>query len=631
MLIANRIPNEFTMARQTIPFLVTSDIFDDDTFDAIERSFKFLFELKTLRDDGAYRTFSTVAIPPRPDNLAGLFDASKLIQSAIDFDNGTHKLAVTSAMPRTIVQFRVFCSERYLDNNGEYVTADRIDMGEFYAIDAASTEGLTPYIIEVTGNTKDAMHHHELLGDQLVIRPSEPLTASFITKAAINTNILDFIHGDYGSFDNGQVADYSGVTASALTVISKTIAEAKDGAALRARFNFNAFISSSTVGDVITFTDLNLDPNKIYEFTIFAKLSGSIFNAPTAAALYSTEVVGTGIDTIVSQVNPLVRNSIFSYQQIKVVFETGATVDGNEFITVEVTSSSTNNLNRLNRRAVIFDSAVLKEIDTFVNPINAARIVVNKGLTTEIKHVFTASYLANVIGFDEISKSRFDCPIGLNSTYVFDTIDPTQNALKQFLDVNFELGKYYRLELYNTSAEDNVLATTKDIYQIGDCERYNTVRLKWLNDLGAWDYYTFEKVSVASTQIQKEIYKITGGRIIESDNIGGYDYVERDTDRGYKSLTVLADDYIIINSDWVKNETGKYLRGILTSTEVYILNPEPYIEVPVTQPYQLEYPVLIEDTEFEFRNNSSEAKLVNATFRIKIAVPFNDKTTNITE
>jgi hypothetical protein len=36
-------------------------------------------------------------------------------------------------------------------------------------------------------------------------------------------------------------------------------------------------------------------------------------------------------------------------------------------------------------------------------------------------------------------------------------------------------------------------------------------------------------------------------------------------------------------------------------------------------------------TEFEYRNNSSEAKLVNATFRIKIAVPFNDKTTNITE
>jgi hypothetical protein len=630
MLIVNTTPKEYTMARQTIPFLVSSDLFDTQTFDVIERSFKYLFEVKTLRDDGVYRTFSTVAIPPRPDNLTGLFDPSKIIQSAIDQDNGTQKLDVASPMPRSIVQFRIFVSERYLDNNGEYVTGDRIDLGIYYAVDAGSTEGLTPYVIEVTGTTKDAMHHHQLLGDQLVIRPGEPLTVSFFTKAAISASLLDFIHGDYGSFDYGQVIDYSGITKPSFVTLSKASALVLSGQALTARFASNAFTSSSTVGDVITFQNLNLEANKTYEFTIFARLVGSVFNFPGANAIYTTELVGAGIDNIITQVNPQIRRSYFTYSEIKVVFTTNSSVNGNEVITIEVTSPTTNDLARLNSRRINFDSAVLKEIDTYVNPINKARIVVNKGLASEIDYEFETDYLANVIPFDEISKARFDCPIGLNSVYDFDTTGTTQNANNQFLDGNGNVGKFYRLELFNDGDPSEVIATTKDIYQVGDCQRYNNVRLKWLNELGAWDYYTFDKVSIASTQTQREVYKITGGRITGSDN-NEYDYTERDIDRGYKSLTVLADDYIIINSDWVKNETGKYLRGILTSPEVFILNPEPYIDVPVTQPYELEYPVIIEDTEFEFRNNSSEAKLVNATFRIKIAVPFNDKTTNIEE
>jgi hypothetical protein len=629
MLIASKTPNEFSMARQTIPFLVISDIFDTAVnFNYVERSFKYLFEVKTLRDDGTYRTFSIVAIPPRPDNLTGLFDPSKIIQSAIQFDNGTHKLATTSAMPFSIVQYRVFVSERYLNEQGDFITGDRLDLGTYYSIDAGSNEGIEPYLIETTGTTKNAMHHHELLGNQLAIKPGEPFTASFLTKVAISGNVLDFIHGDYGSFDFGTVADYDGIDPSNLVTLTTTITGAISGRGLRAAFKTNAFSSISTDGDVITFQLLDLKPDTRYEFTIYARLLGSLFISPDPTAVYTALPSGDGISTIISQVTPQIRRSITQPREIKVVFETDSNVNNSEIILIKVVSDSGNNLIRLNRRSVTFDSAVLKEIDTFVNPIDSARIVVNKGLGTEATHVFNSSYLSDVIDFNELRMARFDCPIGLNSTYSFSSTGETQNANKQFLDANANVGKYYRLELFNSNSVDDVIATTQDIYQIGDCERYNNVRLKWLNELGAWNYYTFDKVSVASTQIQRENYKITGGRIVESDNIGGYDYEENDKDRGYKTLTILSDDYIVINTDWVKNETGKFLRGILTSPEVYILNPEPYIEVPVTNEYELEYPVIIEDVDFEFRNNSIEAKLVNATFRIKIAVPFNDKTTN---
>lgn len=73
-------PNKFNQVRQTIPFLVYSTLFDTVGFDAIERSFKYLFEVRTLRSDGVYRTFSTVAIPPRPSDLLGFLTHQRLLK-----------------------------------------------------------------------------------------------------------------------------------------------------------------------------------------------------------------------------------------------------------------------------------------------------------------------------------------------------------------------------------------------------------------------------------------------------------------------------------------------------------------------------------------------------------------------
>lgn len=630
MLSVEKLPKEFVMAGQTIPFIVSTDIFDTNfNFDPIESSFKYLFELKTLRDDGTYRTFATAAIPPRPDNLVGFFDPSKLIQSAIAYDNGTHKINTVSPMPFSIVQFRMFCTERYLDNNGDFVDGDRIDLGFFYAIDGATTEGIDPYLIVTTGTTKDAMHHHELLGDQFVLRPNEPLTVSFLAKPAIEGSVLDEVHGDYGSFDYGDVASYTGITASTGVTLSKSTRIVLSGSALAAGINAGKFLTSSTSGEILRFTDFTLNPNSEYEFSIYARFVANFFSfLPSANAKYQAVAVGTGISAITLSIEPVIRNSRFTFLKIVLRFTTGSTIAGTEYIRINAISTITNDLVRLNQRTIVFDTAILKELIGAQNDINSARVIVNDGLSSEVTHVFPASYLADVYPFDEISKSRIDCPIGANVIYdvTGNTQDPTTGL---WLDDNGDIGKYFHFELTNdTVSPAEVVASSETVYQISECDRYNNVRLKWLNNLGAWDYYTFDKVSVASTIVDRENYKITYGKIYKPDGVDEFDYIEEDTSRGYKSLTVLADDYVVINSDWVQNETGKFLRGILTSPEVYILNPEPYIEVPVTNEYELEYPVIIEDSEFEFRNNSSEAKLVNATFRIKIAVPFNNRTTN---
>lgn len=632
MIQIEKVPNQVVLAGQTVPFIVTTDLFDtDDNFDPVERSFKYVFEVKTLDDLGNYVTYSTVAIPPRPDSLVGFFDAGPLISSAITFDNGTHLNEDGSPCPRSIVRFKVIVTERYLDNNTyymelgygdwSYVNGQTVELGEYVAIDGAVSEGLDPYLITYTGDTKSPLHHHQLLDKQFIIRPNEPLTVSFIAKPLISENILQYIHGDYGSFDFGDINTYSGITAG-LAVISKTSIATKSGAALKARIPNNLFTNEDVEGELFFINNLKLQPNKTYEFVIYARLIGSSFNLPTNTARYDITLTGSGFSGTILTQYPTVRSSATRYVEIKIKFTTGPTIVGNEEIGLGLFSTTSNNLIRLNGRSIHYDSANLFEIDDTSNMPDSARVVVDRGLSTEITYGLS-TMMDNINDFDTLSKFRFDINAGVNK--IFD--GPDQDTTTGFyIGANLLPGKYYEIELFNSLNPLPVIAKTEKIYQV-NCgnERYNKVRLKWLNQLGAWDYYTFDKVSVASKTIEKETYKVTAGRITQSNGV--YDYIEDNASMGYKVLNISENDFIIINSDWIAGETGKFIKDIINSKQVYILNPEAYMDVPDNS--DKEYPVIVENADFEYRNNSSNAKLTNATFTLRLAAPFNNKTTNI--
>jgi len=620
MITINKVPNKVVLAGQTIPFIVTTDLFDEQgSFDAIERSFKYLFEVKTLNDNGDYVTYSTVAIPPRPDTLAGFFDAAPLVKSAITFDNATHLNEDASPMPNSIVRFLVLCTERYLDENNDFVNGQTLNLGEYVAIDGAVTEGVAPYLIKDDSVNVPPMHHHELLGDQLVVRPKEPLTLSFIAEPTISNNLFNFTHGDFGSFDYGTVTQYTNISVNSGSM-SKTTNGALSGAALRQQIPPSFFVTSDTEGNLFHFDNIPLENDQTYVFKIYAKLIGSVFNLPSNSSTYYSFATGFGIDTSTQTTISKIRDSALRYVEIAITFTTNDQINGSEYIEIGLISEISNDLIKLNKRSIIFDSASLFKVETNALP-NDARIVVDKGLPTEITYGLS-TMMDPIKTYETISQFRFDVCVGTNFL-AYDGPDQ-DNETGFFFNNNLKPGKYYQIELFNSSNPSVTMAKSEKIYQMLDCNRYNGVRLKFLNQLGAWDYYTFDKVSVATKRVEKDIYKITSGKI---DKVGdNFDYNENVASMGYKTLNITEDDFIIINSDWVKNETGKFLKNIINSKQVYILNPELYMDVPDNQ--AKEYPVIVQDAEFEYRNNSVDAKLTNATFTLKLALPFKNKTTN---
>jgi len=168
-----------------------------------------------------------------------------------------------------------------------------------------------------------------------------------------------------------------------------------------------------------------------------------------------------------------------------------------------------------------------------------------------------------------------------------------------------------------------VIGLSEKIYQqLDNCEKYEKFRLKWKNQIGGWDYFTFTKVSKAKTNIERENFKRSRGTISSTA------YQELTSDRGYESLNIkLLDTYTII-SDWVGDGTAKWMQDLFSSDEVYILNPEPFQKYVTTTEYDLEYPVFVQQNEVEYMNNSAEAKLKNFVIDITPAIRFEENTTN---
>lgn len=122
---------------------------------------------------------------------------------------------------------------------------------------------------------------------------------------------------------------------------------------------------------------------------------------------------------------------------------------------------------------------------------------------------------------------------------------------------------YYEIFLENSS---NVQSskTYRFVIQENDCKNYETIRLAWLNRLGAWDYYNFTKKSYREINIEKNTTKQerVGYRNLGSINMHR---------RSESVITVNAKQSIIANTDWVSEEESNWLQELYTSPEVYMI------------------------------------------------------------
>ena len=98
-----------------------------------------------------------------------------------------------------------------------------------------------------------------------------------------------------------------------------------------------------------------------------------------------------------------------------------------------------------------------------------------------------------------------------------------------------------------------------------DLKGFESIRLCWLNQWGAWDYYTFTKKSVRSISTKGSTYEQLAGTWNEAvyrvDSYKG----------GKKAFRVNATEKITMNTDFVSADENVMFEELINSPEVYIL------------------------------------------------------------
>ena len=99
-----------------------------------------------------------------------------------------------------------------------------------------------------------------------------------------------------------------------------------------------------------------------------------------------------------------------------------------------------------------------------------------------------------------------------------------------------------------------------------DLKGFKSIRLCWLNQWGAWDYYTFTKKSVRSISTKGSTYEQLAGTWNEAayrvDSYKG----------GKKAFRVNATEKIQMNTDFVSESENVMFEELINSPEVYILD-----------------------------------------------------------
>ena len=94
---------------------------------------------------------------------------------------------------------------------------------------------------------------------------------------------------------------------------------------------------------------------------------------------------------------------------------------------------------------------------------------------------------------------------------------------------------------------------------------FESVRLTWLNQWGAWDYYTFTMKSTRTLSTKGSTYEQLGGTWNESV------YLPSGYKGGKKAFRVNATEKIKMNTDFVDEAESQWFEELINSPEVYIL------------------------------------------------------------
>ena len=159
-----------------------------------------------------------------------------------------------------------------------------------------------------------------------------------------------------------------------------------------------------------------------------------------------------------------------------------------------------------------------------------------------------------------------------------------------------------------------VAAPASKTYQVNiNCptlKGYEPIRLTWLNQWGAWDYYTFTMKSSKMISTKGSTYQQLAGSWNESayriDSFKG----------GKKSFRVNATEKITMNTDFVNESESEWFEELINSPEVYILKG--YEDVVETSSALNQYvtPVRLTTSNYTKKTVAND-KLMQYTFEVE--------------
>lgn len=159
--------------------------------------------------------------------------------------------------------------------------------------------------------------------------------------------------------------------------------------------------------------------------------------------------------------------------------------------------------------------------------------------------------------------------------------------------------RYYILTLLNSgglaTAVRYVFYNSEDWGQ-WDC-RYTPVRLAWVNSRSGWDYFNFIKKNEITDTMERKQYKQTRWRASSPFYLS--------SDRVLTDRETLVTQTLSVTSDWVQENEYVFLRGLLVSNQVHIVNDDGTFT-----------PCSIEDTSFLERKERN-GKLYNIQLKVK--------------
>ena len=158
---------------------------------------------------------------------------------------------------------------------------------------------------------------------------------------------------------------------------------------------------------------------------------------------------------------------------------------------------------------------------------------------------------------------------------------------------------------YFVSARDSSNAQISAQYRFNiqkeDCKGFETIRLAFLNSLGAYDYYNFTKKSTRTTELVKSPIKKNYGTELTHfatentlDNFNAQIYTQGTQSGGTRNYNTSAIETIEANTDFITQEEAAILKELFTSASVFMQEGTTFV------------PVVINETEYTLQTTAND-------------------------